>query len=121
MLKPSTKKTTQELIKEFLSEYRSDNGIYIPKNRLTDLLSILRDIGKISTDFGQNNPLSVMETMTVVLNFLGSNDDEISEIFDLSPSTIRSYMTRIKEKLDVSCKLDAITKSVRQGIIKMIY
>jgi DNA-binding CsgD family transcriptional regulator len=121
MLNQDFEKNAQQQIKGFLGQFKSIDRIHIPQNRISDLVDVLSDSANISANFNKENPFSVMETVTIALCVLNSSDNEIGGILGISPNTVRSYMGRIKEKLNVSRKIEAVTKSLREGIIKIIY
>ena len=120
MVNNDVEKNFQQQLKHFLSEFRSFHGTYIPQRRTADLTELLHRSANIAITFDKENPLSVMETIIMVLCVLNTSDEDIADILGISCHTVKSYMTRIKEKLLVSRKLEAIMKLLRTGIIKII-
>lgn len=49
----------------------------------------------------------------------GNRYDDIAEMFQISPSTVRSYRSRIMQKLGISNSTEMIKFAVRHGLIKI--
>lgn len=75
----------------------------------------------ISVSFLEENPLNLIQTIILSLFVLGGTDKEVSEIVGVTKNTLKGYTERIKHKLGVNTKYEAIIKSIRMGIIKFIY
>jgi len=116
----STARIKKEIL-IFVNEYKYLDRSRIPENKIYNLSRAFRDIASISISFTSENPLSVMETVTIALSVIGASDHEVGDILSISHNTVKSYMARIKEKLNVEKKSEAIIKSLRVGILRIIY
>lgn len=121
MLSQAVEKNAQQQLKNFLRQFKSLHGTHISQQGIADLVKLLRCSANIATTFNKDNPLSVMETITIVLHILNASDNDIADILGISCNTVKSYMGRIKEKLLVTKRSEAIMKLLRAGIIKIIY
>lgn len=121
LLENSLLESAEKNIKEFVNEYKFTDRSRIPETRISNLSKLFIEAANMSISFSASNPLSVMETMTIALTVLGLNDCEVSEVLNISTNTVKSHMSRIKIKLGVVRKIDAIIKSLRTGILRVIY
>ena len=121
MVNDDIKKNVLQQLKHFLCQFRSFHGTYIPPQRTADLVELLHRSANISITLDKENPLSVMETLTMVLCVLNTSDDDIADVLSVSLSTVQSYVERVKDKLNVTTKIKAVKTVLRKGIIKIIY
>ena len=49
----------------------------------------------------------------------GAGNKGIAEDLSISESTVKTHVANIFQKLDVSGRTDAVTKAIREGIIKV--
>ena len=114
-------KDIRHQLKHFFCQFRSFHGTYIPEQRNTELAELLRHSANISIMLDKENPLSVMETMMMVVCVLNISDDDIADIFCLRRNTVHSYIESVKDKLNATTRMEAVMTSLRIGIIKIIY
>lgn len=65
--------------------------------------------------FTQPNPLTERERQVVRLMAEGKNTKEISQELFITAGTVRNYVSVILEKLEVSNRIEAISKSKEEG------
>lgn len=121
MVNGSVESIAKDNIRKIIKKLKSSDRVNLSEENQLRLIETLNNSENILISFSNKNPLSVMETITVALCILNSSDIEISEILGVSKNTIKSYMGRIREKLNVEKKSDAIIKSLRIGILRIVY
>ncbi len=104
-------------IRDFLERYKGNDRILIPDSDLGDLVSLFAEITNIYMDMSWRNPLSVMETLTVALCLVISNQDEAAYILRSSKNTVKTYQARAKIKLNTESKIALISKAIHTGLI----
>lgn len=114
-------KALHSKLRHFIQKYKFKERGAIPKNHISDLVNLLNESAHVVVTFEEENPLSVMETITITLCILNSTDHEIGLILGVSRNTVKSYMSRIKDKLEATKRLEAVVKTIRSGIIRMSY
>ena len=63
--------------------------------------------------------LSERELEVLSLIATGAGNKGIAEDLSISESTVKTHVANIFQKLDVSGRTDAVTKAIREGIIKV--
>ena len=107
-------------IKVFIRKNRAtfNGSIFFKTSEFRELIMILMKGGDIFVDFNlDTNPLSTMETITLALFFLSASTSQISTALCVSKNTIKTYFMRIKEKMNVEKKMEAVMLALRIGII----
>lgn len=69
----------------------------------------------------KDSPLTARESEVLHLIALGFKYNDIADEMDLSPNTVRRYIERIYQKLNVNSKSEAIIKGRRQGLLGRLY
>lgn len=113
------KKNHQERVALFFQPLKTARGIHIPDDKQAELDELLREAGNLSVDLSQDTPLSAMETVIAALSLSGFEDNDISQSLAISTNTVKNYIRRIRNKLHVSCKLEAMICLLRDRIIKL--
>lgn len=65
--------------------------------------------------FGQQNPLTEREKEVMQLLSDGKDTKDISNTLHITPGTVRNYISVILDKLEVSNRIEAISKFQEQG------
>ncbi|MBG9793424.1 transcriptional regulatory protein DesR [Paenibacillus dendritiformis] len=68
--------------------------------------------------YGEENPLTEREKEVLVLIADGKNTKEIAEQLFITTGTVRNYISVILDKLDVSNRIEAITRFKEKGWFK---
>ena len=69
----------------------------------------------------QDSPLTDRESEVLHLLALGYKYNDIADEMDISPHTVRRFIERIYQKLNVSCKSEAIIMARRQGLLGQLF
>ncbi len=101
-------------IKNFIQRFSVKGRIYIPDENLDELIELFRVKLLITLNFRCNNPLSVMETVTLALSLV-IGPGEISGVLMREQTTIKTFISRAKIKLGADTKSYAIYESMTRG------
>ncbi|MDX2019786.1 MAG: response regulator transcription factor [Deltaproteobacteria bacterium] len=92
-----------------------------------DLLTAIRSVAAGGRYFPQamqesllragNIGLSAREKELLVLLAKGLNNKEISDVTDITPGTVRIYLTRLFAKLQVSNRTEAVSVAFERGLV----
>ena len=65
--------------------------------------------------------IALTERERNVVNYLaqGLNNDEISELLNISIHTTKAHLESIYEKLDVHNRVQAVIKAIQLGVVKV--
>ena len=113
------KQTIQLAIKNFLEPFRCGRGTYIPEAELPRLSYLFHKLGHIAIDSQVEGILSSHEKLVIGLSFLEFDSKEIAETLSISPNTVSTYIKRVRQKMAVNTKQNAISAVLRKGIITM--
>ena len=106
-------------LQDFIQKYRLGKKPIIPANELATLAKIVYRCCQVHITFDRNNPLSLMETLTLAMSIVVRSYEEQVKILGISRETLRTYEKRVKAKLCVDNKLQAIANAVSRGIIRV--
>lgn len=68
----------------------------------------------------KNMRLTEKEKEILKMIAYGKKNDEISFILNISRRTVEHHITKIFEKLEVDCRVSAVMKGIKQGIIENV-
>ncbi len=74
---------------------------------------------KRSTDPQPTTPLTPRELSVLTQLTLGHDNEAVAGALRMSPNTVRTHVQNILSKLDVHSKLEAVSKAIRQGWVKI--
>ena len=103
----------------FIQKYRQGKKAIIPAQEISTLAAIVYRCCRIQINFNHNNPLSLMETLTLAISIAVRSYEDQVKILGISRETLRTYEKRVKAKLCVQSKLQAIANAVSRGIIRV--
>lgn len=68
--------------------------------------------------YNNENPLTKRERQVIELIAQGKNTKQISEQLSITPGTVRNYISIILDKLEVTNRIEAVTRFKEQGWLK---
>lgn len=81
------------------------------------LIACIAYISKIRPNPCPENPLSVIETLCIILLAIGKNPERSADLLGISPKTIRTYEQRIRDKLGARNRTHAFYLALTKGYI----
>lgn len=115
------KQCVQTDVSRLARSYKFIDKSRIPDGGLREISRIFEENANLSLTFSSRSPLTVMETIIVALLVLGGFDSEVAAVLNISPNTLRGYVEKIKIKMGVDKKTEALLKALRNGILRFIY
>jgi DNA-binding NarL/FixJ family response regulator len=82
------------------------------KQAMVERLRALGAVGRV----GASAQLSAQERRAVALVAEGKTNKEVAAAMDLSPKTVKNYLSRIYQKLQVSCRAEAVARVMRDVV-----
>lgn len=107
-------------IHDYLQQFRSSKKIYISPSHWDELMNLLKQELGIQVRFGGDNPLSVMETLTLILATVTFDHHQRADILGVATNTLRSYESNARVTLDAASRWEAIMILIRREIIQFI-
>ena len=83
------------------------------------LLDRLAQLSRQATQTSSNDILSGRETEVLQLMAHGTANKAIASALSISESTVKTHVSNIFQKLEVSQRTEAVTKAMSRGIIKL--
>lgn len=99
---------------EALEDVRA-GGTVIQPRLARSLLERFRE----APDVDEGEKLTPREREILHLIARGLSNREAGEVLSLSPSTVRTHLEHIYEKLDVTNRVEAVTEGLRKGLIEV--
>jgi DNA-binding NarL/FixJ family response regulator len=109
---------TTELLNSVRSFASKDAAVL--KASADELLKDLRKSGTLSRDiedFEKEGRLSDREIAVLDMAREGLGNKQIAHKLNMSVKTVKNHLNRIFEKLDVTCRTEAVVKAINLGII----
>lgn len=103
------------------------NGYMLKDSPSDDLASAIRSVmeGKriyaselVDDVYSEENPLTDRESEVLLLMSEGKSTKEIANLLFITTGTVRNYISSILDKLDVSNRIEAITRFKEKGWFK---
>lgn len=92
------------------------------KPRTGNVVSLVRGKEPLAGDIGacqeKLRGLSFREAQVLEMIAEGHSNKEIAELIFVSPETVKTYISRLYRKLEVSSRMEAIVKAYGLGMIK---
>lgn len=105
---------TKVVLREAFSRFKEKDRLKVKKERRADLTKILESSTSLYIDLN-NNMLTLAESIIIALSAMYSTS-EISYMLTMKKETVKSYVSRVKEKLNARSKTHAICIALRNNI-----
>lgn len=105
-------------IRQFLNQYRSEEGIRVPKEKYPILADLFKNHARIVLNL-QKPPLSTMETLVIASSLIHKGYQDRAYVLGVSANTLRYHESQVKIKLRVHSKVLALCKSIQLKIIEI--
>ena len=107
----------EDLFKAVRSVHQGES--LIQPGVVSRLLDRFAQLSRRSGQAGEPQALSDREVEVLLLMARGSANKQIAADLSISESTVKTHVTNIFQKLEVSHRTEAVTKAMSKGIIKL--
>ncbi len=107
----------EELFQSIRAAYRGES--FIEPGVAARVLDRLVQVSRQSANAGGPQELSERELGVLRLMAAGSANKQIASELSISESTVKTHVTNIFQKLDVSHRTEAVTQALQRGIIRL--